>query len=196
MRPSKSTAMSPLLPNDAIHARAVGARRRRCVAVLLVQLLGRAVRVQRLPQLLAVGAVEREHRHPPVAARGGQEDAIPPDDRRRVPTARHGRPPEHVLRYSTSDPDSRSRPRAPARSALATAASTTRPRWKRRPWKRSRLAAFVRPLAQQGRRGSRGRRGRRVHQRWVALGLCASEPLRSAPPRSASSAPSASSAHP
>ena len=190
-----------LVAERRIDALAVGCRRRGRGAVLLMKRLGGPVGVHRLPQQLAVRAVEREHRHAPIAAGRGDEEAILPDDRRRVAAARHRGTPEHVLGGRPAIDVSRvGREALTARTAPAGPVQT-KPRRSRQPSILSVPMVVARREQRRGRRGSKGRRGRRGRRFRGALCLCASAPLRfaplrSAPLRSVSSAPSASSSHP
>ena len=80
-----------------VDALTVGGRRRRGVAVLLVHALDAVLRDERLPQHLAVCAVEREHRQAAAAvAGGGEEDLLAPHDRRRVARTGYGDLPLHA----------------------------------------------------------------------------------------------------
>ena len=89
----------PVPPERCVDTLAVGRGRRRRVAVLVVDVLDAVLRNERLPQHTPVGAAERDHRHAAsVVARRGQEQAVAPDDRRRVATARHGHLPLDAAR--------------------------------------------------------------------------------------------------
>src|SRR5262249_23725280 len=78
---------------------AVGGAGRRGVAVPVVRRLpGHVLRRGLLPQHLAVAAAPAEDVTPPAAVVGaGQEDAVAPDDRRRVADAGQLRLPQDVL---------------------------------------------------------------------------------------------------
>ena len=67
-----------------VDALAVCRRRRRRVAVLLVNRFGAVGRHARVPRSRAGGAIDRHHRQTLAALRGRDEDAVAPDDRRRV----------------------------------------------------------------------------------------------------------------
>src|SRR5262249_6062063 len=84
---------------EGVDALAVGRRRARGVAVLEADLFRRRVRGDRLPEELAVGAVQAEDRAFLAAVgRGGEEEAFAPDNGRRVTLARQAYFPEDVFR--------------------------------------------------------------------------------------------------
>jgi len=81
-----------------VDAASVGRRRGRRVAVLRVAELDAALRHEGFEELLAVGAAEPEDREALAAVvGGGQEDAIAPDNRRRVAAPRDRRAPGDIF---------------------------------------------------------------------------------------------------
>src|SRR5687768_6042689 len=72
---------------------------RRGAAVLLVDVLDALLcRNERLPELLAGGAVEREHRHArATVVRRGEEDPVAPHDRGGMPEPGHWHLPLHAF---------------------------------------------------------------------------------------------------
>ena len=128
----------------------VGRWRGRRKSVLVVHVLDAGLRDERLPQLLAVAARIRQHRQPlAVAVAGGEEDAIAPDNRRRVAAAGHGglphaggrRPLVGILRRRRRGPARTDRASAASISPLRPTTSTIRTSARRRQARNRRNAA-------------------------------------------------------
>ena len=92
-------ADQPVTPERRVDHAPVGRRRGRRVPILLVHLFNTVGRNSCFPELLAIGAIERDERQPgAVRLRSRQEDPIAPDDRRGIAGTGHGYSPLHVAR--------------------------------------------------------------------------------------------------
>src|SRR5437016_3707208 len=95
----KIDAYGPVIAKVGIDAFTVRAGRAGSEAVLVLRLFWRSRRSERLPEQLAVGTAQaKEGATLAVVVGRGQEDAVLPDDGRRIPLAGQVGFPEDVLR--------------------------------------------------------------------------------------------------